>query len=194
MVSLLRLAFLNERSVSYKKTRPTKTGSRRMIKMNRLTTKARWPLTEKEKERKLWSHLQTLISKKSDTPTYMDWSFLTGLAYGKQTNNNSENRPEDSPPGDFCVYGKISTSPSGRSFFGRDVDHRTCSFLQTCVWQSKSAIVFIKSDLCIYMGQAKRFALYSPPIGKKSRKKQNFLMLMVFPLLKSIQKCLIPNR
>ncbi len=41
-------------------------------------------------------------------------AFLTGLyAYGKQTNNNSENCPEDSPPGDFVFTERLAHPRQG---------------------------------------------------------------------------------
>ncbi len=41
-------------------------------------------------------------------------AFLAGLyAYGKQTNNNSENCPEDSPPGDFVFTERSAHSRHG---------------------------------------------------------------------------------
>ena len=90
---------------------------------------------ERKEERKLWSHLHTLISKKSDTPAYMDWSYLTGLyAYGKQANNNSENRPEDSHPGDFFCLRK-----------DQHISVREIVLRQRC-WSQN---MFIFTDLCL---------------------------------------------
>ena len=44
-------------------------------------------------------------------------AFLTDLyAYGKQANNNSENCPEDSPPGDF-VFTERSADSSRLPFY-----------------------------------------------------------------------------